>query len=222
VTTRSAIDIHLNGARVHEHSPAGTTPAEESFDLELPAGLNRLVVTVSAAGDPSARFQFEFRRRASTAEHERLTRLALRQPGDVGNGRRLFFEAGKTQCIKCHWLEARGERIGPDLTGIGSRFSRIHLIESILQPSHSIADSYQTVSLALTDGRVLSGVLLPANGADLVLADAKGEKHVVRAEEIDARRVQKTSTMPEGLEKSLTPTEFVDLIGFLVSCRSQQ
>jgi putative membrane-bound dehydrogenase-like protein len=220
VTTRSAVAVYWNGARVHEQAAAAVAPAEGSFDVQMPAGLNRLVITVSADGDASPRFGFELRRRASTAEHERLTRLALKQTGDVENGRRLFFDAARTQCIKCHWLEDRGERIGPDLTGIGGRFSRIHLIESILQPSHSIADSYQTVSLALVDGRVLSGVLLTTGDKELVLADSKGEKHVVRAEEIEARNVQTTSTMPEGLEKPLTPAEFVDLIGFLVSRRT--
>jgi putative heme-binding domain-containing protein len=220
VVSGDGLAIDLNGTRVHEHPAAGAAPTETSFDLEMAAGLNRLVVTATGSGETSPRFQLELRRRGSTAVHEELTRLGLSQPGDAANGRRLFLDAAKTQCIKCHWMEDRGERIGPDLTGIGNRFSRIHLIESVLQPSHSIANGYQTVSLALTDGRVLSGVLLPATGEDLTLADSKGEKHVIRPDEIEARRVQETSTMPEGLEKPLTPAEFVDLIAFLVSCRS--
>jgi putative heme-binding domain-containing protein len=68
------------------------------------------------------------------------------------------LETEKSQCLKCHRIGGRGERIGPELTGVGGRFSRIFLIESILEPSCTIAPSFETVLVALEDGRVLAGV----------------------------------------------------------------
>ena len=67
-------------------------------------------------------------------------------------GRRLFLDTEKSQCLTCHRIGDRGERIGPELTGVGGRFSRIFILESILEPSRSIAPSFATVMVVLTMG----------------------------------------------------------------------
>ncbi len=119
--------------------------------------MNRLVVQVPATlGD--VEFHLHFRRKGSAAGHEDLTQAALARSGNTERGRALFFDAAKSQCVKCHRVEGRGESIGPDLTAVGSRFPRIHLIESILQPGRTVAPGYQSVVVALKDGRVFSGV----------------------------------------------------------------
>ena len=138
--------------------------------------------------------------------------------GSATRGREVFLNVEKSQCVKCHRLaEQQAGRIGPDLTGIGSRFSRIHLIESILEPSRTVAPSYATVVLALEDGQVLSGVRIAETEATLTLGDNKGKVHTIKRSEIDQLKVQLQSTMPEGLEKRLTDREFVDLLIFLIS-----
>ena len=123
----------------------------------------------------------------------------------------------KSQCLKCHRLGEQGERIGPDLTGLGSRFSRIHIVESILEPSRTIAPSFQTVLVALRDGRVLTGVPIAETTETLTLADNQGQKHSLDKSAIEEQRPQSISTMPEGLEQKLTADEFIHLVEFLVS-----
>ena len=108
------------------------------------------------AGAASA-FHLRFRRKSATAEHERLTQAALSRRGNPERGRKLFFDAAKSLCLKCHRLGDQGERIGPELTGVGGRFSRIYLVESILEPSRTIAPSFATLVLALKNGQVLTG-----------------------------------------------------------------
>ena len=132
-------------------------------------------------------------------------------------GRQIFFNAEKSQCVKCHRLGDQGERIGPDLTSIGRRFSRIHLIESILQPSHTVSPSYGTLAVVQTDGRVLAGVKVAETDTTLTVGDNQGTTHVVSKDEIDELQVRAESTMPDGLEKRLTDGEFLDLIAFLVA-----
>ena len=83
---------------------------------------------------------------------------ALSRAGNPERGRQVFQNAEKSQCIKCHRLGDQGERVGPDLTGLGSRFSKVYIIESILEPSRAIAPSFGTFIVALKNGKTLNGV----------------------------------------------------------------
>ena len=126
-----------------------------------------------------------------------------------------MFDTAKSQCLTCHRIGDRGERIGPELTGVGGRFSRIFIVESILEPGRTIAPSFATVMVALKDGRVLTGVRAAETDLTVTLADQQGQKHVLAKSSIEEQRPQSQSTMPDGLEKRFTPAEFIDLIEFL-------
>jgi putative membrane-bound dehydrogenase-like protein len=205
------LDLWLNGVPL---VPA-TEPGPGRFTARAHVGFNRLLVRVSeTTGTPN--FHVRFRRRGSTAEHERLVQAALTRTGDSDRGRQLFFNVEKSQCLKCHRLGDQGERLGPELTGLASRFSRIYIIESILEPSRAVVPGFQTWNVALKDGRTLSGVKLAETAATLTLGDNLGQKHVMKKADIEEQQPQTLSTMPEGLEKRLTADEFVDLIAFLV------
>ena len=187
LTSRDAIDIWINGERRHQQA-ARDAASVSTFDGKLPVGMSNIVVALAAA-EPAAQFSLSFRHRADSAELERLAQAAMRQPGDAENGRRLFFDVAKTQCIKCHRIGERGERIGPDLTGIGGRFWRTHILESILQPSRSIANGYQTLAVERADGTAVSGIVVAQDDESLTLADNKGDKHrVLRARHRGAGR----------------------------------
>jgi putative heme-binding domain-containing protein len=125
--------------------------------------------------------------------------------------------AEKSQCIKCHRLGSVGEQIGPDLTGVGNRFSRVHIVESILEPSRTLAPSFESVTVGLSDGRIFSGLRVGESDTVLRVVDSQAILHELDKSLIDERRVQAVSIMPEGLEKRLSSDEFVDLIAFLVS-----
>ncbi|HMF29564.1 MAG TPA: HEAT repeat domain-containing protein, partial [Candidatus Cybelea sp.] len=212
-----AIQVWLNGRLVHRHSEARSfTPDADRFDATLDKGVNRLVVQVAPVKG-QAEFHLRFRRKSSTANHEQLIQAALTRTGNVERGRKLFLDVGKTQCLKCHRLGDQGERIGPELTGVGNRFARVYLIESILEPSRTIAPSYETLNVQLKDGRVTLGVRVAETADALTLADNQGQKHVLAKSNIDEIRSLPTSTMPEGLERPLSTDDFVDLIAFLAS-----
>ena len=209
--------LWLNGRQIFERRDTGAyQPDSDRVDATLSSGMNRLMVWVTGV-DNDIRFQVRFRPKSSRAEHERLTRLVLEGHGNVQRGHELMLNKEKSLCLKCHRLDQQGNRIGPDLSDIGSRFSRIHLIESILEPNRTLAPSYATTVVALNDGRVLTGVKLSETAQSITLGDAEGNTHVVLKGDIEITQVQDRSTMPDGLEKRFTDTELIDLISFLLS-----
>jgi len=207
--------VWLNGRPVYERAAERPfVPDSDRFDAPLDRGPNRLIAAFTPVSDVSS-FHLRFRRKASTAEREQLMQRALTRAGNAERGRATFFNLEKSQCLKCHRLRDQGARVGPDLTGIGGRFPRAYLIESVLEPSRTIAPSFETIAVALSDGRVLTGVRTAETEMALTLADPDGKSHTLAKSDIETARPQTASLMPDGLEKPLTAEEFVDLIAFL-------
>ena len=213
-SSSGTLGVWLNGKLVYRRSQPGSYAADsDRFEADLAPGLNRLVAQVSAPG--SAELHARFRRRSATERHERLSQLALVTRGSADRGRETFFNAEKSGCIKCHRLGNQGGQIGPDLTGVGRRFSRIHLIESILEPNRAIAPAFRNISVRLEDGQELTGVKVAESESALTLGDAQGQWHTLKKNQIQEQRTLEISIMPEGLETGLTDVEFVDLVAFL-------
>jgi putative heme-binding domain-containing protein len=207
--------VWLNGKPVYQRDSTAAFQADsQRFEAPLAKGANRVLVEITAA---KPEFQLRFRRKSSRAEHEQLAQAALTRQGNPDRGRKLLLDAEKSQCLKCHRWGDQGERIGPELTGLGSRFSRMHVIESLLEPSRAIAPSFQTVSLLLEDGRALTGLILSEQDGMLTLADNQGRKHALARSDVRRQEPSPLSTMPDGLEKRLTAEEFVDLVTFLTA-----
>ncbi len=209
--------VWLNGKQILKRDKrAAYRPDSERFDGQLKTGLNHILLMVAdASGQP--RFHLRFRRRSSQAQHEKLIRQALNSGGNANRGKEVFQNAEKSLCLKCHRLGPIGGKVGPDLAGIGRRFSKIHLIESLLEPSRTVAPSFGTSLLALSNGQVLAGVVLDEDESTVTIGDKDGKTHSIDKSEVEERRLQSLSTMPDGLEKRLTEREFIDLIAFLVS-----
>src|SRR5262249_27360602 len=153
------------------------------FAGELAKGDNRLLVQVGASG-AAAEFNLTFRRKSATAAHEKLTQAALTRNGDVERGRKVFFNAEKSLCVKWPRVGDQGEKSGPDLTGIGARFGRVYLIESILDPNRTVVAGFATQRIELKDGRVFTGVKAAETDATLTLVDQEIKKHELKKADI--------------------------------------
>ncbi len=218
-SSNGPIKIWLNGRLAFHRAEKRSYVADvDRFDTVAQKGNNHLLVQISP-GKTNPEFHLRFRRKSSTANHEELMQAALAKTGNAERGRKLFQDVAKTQCLKCHRLGEQGEKIGPDLTGVGNRFARVYLIESILEPNRTIAPSYETLQVEMKDGRVIAGVRIAETAEALTLGDTKGDKHVLPRNKIDSVRPLPTSTMPDGLERSLSADDFVDLIAFLTSLK---
>ncbi len=211
------LSVSLGGKQIYEQSEQQKFATDsQRFETHVDAGLHRITVAIGAATGP-ARFQLRFREKSSSVARERLMQLALKETGSVRRGQEVFANVDKSLCMKCHRLGEKGGKIGPDLTGVGSRFSRVHLIESILEPSRAIAPSYGTYVVVMTNGQVHTGVKTGETADLMTLGTTEGKTIEIVRRDIEAIRRQEKSTMAEDVEKRLSEREFLDLIAFLLS-----
>jgi putative heme-binding domain-containing protein len=144
----------------------------------------------------------------------------LEGPADPAAGERVFFHTKGPGCFRCHQVNGRGGRAGPDLSTLAAGIDRRRLVESIVAPSKEIAPQFVTWSVARTDGTVFTGILLEQSpeGAQ-VFADSEGRLIAVKPEEVAERKPLTTSIMPENLTQTMTIPEFRDLLAFLLRNR---
>jgi putative membrane-bound dehydrogenase-like protein len=214
-SSNGKLRVWADGRNIYQRAESQPfQPDSDRFQTDLAKGSHRLTLELASASS-LAEFHLRFRRKSSSVEHEQLVKVALARAGDPQRGRKVFENVEKSLCLKCHRVADRGERIGPELSGIGGRFSRITIIESILEPSRSIAPGFESVTVALADGRVFSGVRVAETERALTIGDQEGRAHTIARADIEALARQARSTMPDGLEKRLTPDDFVDLIAYL-------
>ena len=160
------------------------------------------------------------RRDRSTGEREQYTRYALSNRGDAAGGRAVFEDAKSAACSRCHRVKGAGSTVGPDLSNIGGKYAREHLIESVLEPSRQIVEGYRPTILGLKDGRVLGGLVKGETAERLTLVDAEAREQLVSKKDVAERKLAEVSIMPEGLAARLSRPQFADLIAYLESLRS--
>ncbi len=90
------------------------------------------------------------------------------------------------------------------------------MLESIVRPSKEIAPHFATWLLTTSSGKPLVGMLVKelATG-EQTYVDRDGVLHEFKPGEIEARKPQSTSIMPDGLAAQLTVQELRDLLAFL-------
>ena len=135
----------------------------------------------------------------------------------------LLFAAAK--CFACHRYNDEGGGVGPDLSGVAGRFSTRDLLESIIVPSKTISDQYESVTVATTDGRVITGRIVNLNGDNLMInpdmLDPNNMVNVPRSQIEEIKR-SPVSMMPVGLLNTLKKDEILDLFAYLLSRGDRQ
>lgn len=135
--------------------------------------------------------------------------------GPAEAGRPIF----EKQCASCHRFGEMGQDVGPDLTTIASRFKKKDVLESILWPSKVISDQYQSEMFELSDGTVVTGVIVRETAIAVMVRTATNpEKPVsVPKGKIATRAPSTVSLMPEGLLDGLSHAEIASLLAFTLS-----
>ena len=146
--------------------------------------------------------------------YEAAARRALRATGDAGRGKALF---AAQSCRACH-TDADGQTPkGPHLVDIGKRYSPAELVESMLKPSVKLAQGYEAYSFAMADGRVFTGFVVSEGASTVQVRESSGALRELKRSDIEERRRQETSAMPEGIAANLTPEGLADLVAYLRS-----
>jgi putative membrane-bound dehydrogenase-like protein len=171
-------------------------------DSELALELSRVWGTVRETSVDRAR---------AIAQANAMLSARHTEPPDRSLGRAVFSRI----CQQCHTLFGVGGQVGPDLTG-SNRADVEYLLSNVLDPSALIGKDYQAQVIAVTDGRVLTGIVRAEDKDALTLATAN-ETITIPKNEIEERRTSEQSMMPEDLWKPLSQFEIRSLVSYLAS-----
>lgn len=175
-----------------------------------------LAVAVAAASAPRWALGNDLEARLRSTEVDVLAARA-RLRGNPRRGAFVFFQSAAA-CSKCHSDGSEPSPLGPPLATLGQETDDHHIIRSLLEPSQTIREGYETLSVVTADGSLFSGLFLEESDTQLKLRDASDlEKTIVIArDEIEQRRVSDRSMMPDGLLGSLgDERDFYDLVRYI-------
>ena len=130
-------------------------------------------------------------------------------PRDLALGRALYAKT----CQQCHTLFGVGGKVGPDITG-SNRRNLDYLLENIIDPSAVIPKEYAATVLALSNGRVITGIVREQSPTAVTVVTATETVTIPRGE-IDSLTPSTTSMMPEEQLKPMADHEVRALIAYL-------
>ncbi|MEO6808028.1 MAG: PVC-type heme-binding CxxCH protein, partial [Isosphaeraceae bacterium] len=137
--------------------------------------------------------------------------VALKRAGHRDLGEKIF----ERECTTCHQLGERGHAVGPNLTSVQRRTADEILIH-ILDPNREAAPDFLEYTVALKDGRVVSGLINAETATGVTLRRAEGVEETILRQDVESIAGTGKSLMPEGLETKINPDEMADLLTFLL------
>ena len=138
----------------------------------------------------------------------------LAKPASVAAGRTLY----DVLCAMCHRFGPIGQDVGPDLSTVHSRIGRKEILESILWPSKTVSDQYESELFEMTDGKVHHGLLVRETATALQIRTVESAKPIVIAiDDVQSRRKSPQSFMPEGLIDALSAADISNLMAFMLA-----
>ena len=140
--------------------------------------------------------------------------------GDIGRGRRIFF-GEKVACYSCHTIGNQGGHVGPDLTGVGAIRSGHDILEAIVFPSASFVPGFEIYNVE-TKSETFAGVRGEDTADAVSLVTGPHAEVRIPRKQIVSIKPSNVSLMPEGLDESLSRSEFIDLLSFLQSQKSRE
>jgi putative heme-binding domain-containing protein len=145
---------------------------------------------------------------------------ALTVRGDAKKGRELFLDEKRTRCGVCHVVDGKGGKVGPDISQIGGKFDRPHLIESLLEPSRQMVEGYRSSTVLTSTGQVIVGIIKDEKENSFAIEDASGKRTEFNRRDVDETRINDLSLMPADLAATLSKDEFTDLVAYMETLRS--
>ena len=140
----------------------------------------------------------------------------VQKRGNTERGKEIYHRKSML-CATCHLIDNRGGKLGPDLTAVGSYMTPESLLESLLNPSSSIKQGYETVLVTTKNKAILAGLLQRKTGDSILLRDTTGKVTAIPNRNVAKIDVSPISLMPPGLTATLRRDEMIDLMKFLTS-----
>jgi quinoprotein glucose dehydrogenase len=181
-----------------------------------------LLTAAGRRSDPAIKELLARREAALAASPDPLApyRVAL-AGGDRNRGERIFQNQPVLACIRCHRAGGDGGDAGPNLASVGAKYSREHLLESIVKPNAKIAPGFDTIVLTLKSGGAAAGIVAAETPDTITLRTADNKVIDVKKSDI-AKREGAPSSMPEIYGAILTKTQLRDVVEYLASLKAEQ
>lgn len=133
------------------------------------------------------------------------------------NGRKMFAAVG---CFTCHRFDNQGGMTGPDLTGVGGRYSPHDLLDNIINPSKVINEQFVPSVLTKDNGEQVIGTVVNLGGDTVTLnTDLSDPNQRVSVDRKTVKSIEpsKVSPMPPMLLAMLKKEEIMDLLAYVLS-----
>jgi putative heme-binding domain-containing protein len=144
-------------------------------------------------------------------------RQLAKRLGDPRKGHVVFSTNGT--CVKCHIVNGEGKEVGPNLSEIGAKLSRLALYESILFPSAAISHNFEAYTVVLANGNVVSGLLVNRTAESIAIKGADALTHTYRTSDVEEIKQQPISLMPADLQKGMTADDLVNVVEYLTTLK---
>jgi putative membrane-bound dehydrogenase-like protein len=138
-----------------------------------------------------------------------------RKSGSAEKGEKVF----QAYCANCHQIEGNGIRFGPDLSEIGNKLSNRGLYQAIIYPSAGVSFGYEGVNVTLKNGDKYQGYIESKTDEAIQIRIQSGQSVSVKNTDIATREDLHQSLMTEGLFRTFSQDELVDLVTYLQTLR---
>jgi putative heme-binding domain-containing protein len=141
---------------------------------------------------------------------------------DFQNGKSMY---AATTCIRCHALGSEGGgNVGPDLTNLGTRFSKKDMLEAIINPNKTVSDQYAATQFMLRNGTSVIGRLTNQDKMAYYVSQnpyAPDQVEKILKKNVISLKYSPVSSMLPGLINSLNADELKDLMAYLIAGGSE-
>jgi len=141
---------------------------------------------------------------------------------DFQNGKSMF---AATTCVRCHAMGSDGGgNVGPDLTNLGTRFSKKDMLESIINPNKTVSDQYAASQIMLRNGTSVIGRVTNEDKMAYYVSQnpyAPDQIEKIQKKNVRSIKYSPVSSMLPGLINSLNGEELKDLVAYLMSGGSE-
>ncbi|MGV8837312.1 HEAT repeat domain-containing protein, partial [Cellvibrio sp.] len=139
--------------------------------------------------------------------------------GNPDEGVKLFRYSNSTQCVRCHMVGTRGNKVGPDLTTIATRIAPEQMLEALVAPAARIAPGFGRATAVLKTGERIEGSFDAETKTDVTITANNAVKTIARTE-IEKLEFGGISPMPP-MGLGLTKAELRDLVAYLSTLKEE-
>lgn len=139
--------------------------------------------------------------------------------GDPARGRTLARTKGG--CLGCHAVGTEGGRMGPSLSGVGSRRGPAHIRAKLVNAAGDVPETFRWVELESRDGKKVTGVRLNEDTWSIQVLDGSDRLLSFWKKDLASLKVERRTPMPSYGGK-LTSQEIDDIVTYLAGLRGAE